>query len=29
MIYLTGELFGMDYEKAISDYADKLHGEVL
>ena len=29
LIGIFGSLFGMDYEKAISDYADELHGEVL
>ena len=29
LVGIFGELFGLDYEKAINDYADKLHGEVI
>lgn len=29
MAGIFGELFGLDYEKAINDYADKLHEEVI
>lgn len=29
LVALFGELIGVDYKKAIEDYADKLHEEVL
>ena len=29
LVGIFGELFGLDYEKAINDYADKLHEEVI
>ena len=29
LVGIFGELLGLDYDKAISDYADRLHGETL
>lgn len=29
LVGIFGELFGLDYEKAINEYADKLHEEVI
>ena len=29
LVGLFGELLGLDYKKAIEEYADKLHAEVL
>ncbi len=28
LVGIFGEIFGLDYRKAIQDYADKLHAEV-